>query len=140
MPVRLVKAYSDQAANTLYWGTDEHVLLSAGIADTQIQLASDYSDKGRVVTTAAASTSSNATYYEMNSASAQTLTVQINANWQPQTTLTILQKGAGAFTIAAGPGVTINKTAATLVSKGQWNVCQLFKGFGETWTAVGGIG
>lgn len=140
MPVRLIKQYKDQAANTMYWGSDESELLSLQVADTQIQLASDYQEQGRIVTASIANTNRNATYYQMNSAAPQTLTVNVNGGWLPGTVLTVVQQGAGAFTLAAGAGVTINTAAASLVSKGQYNVCQLVKGFNETWIAVGGIG
>jgi hypothetical protein len=135
MPVRLTKPYNGQAANTLYWGTDQAVLRNAGLADDAIEDASDYAKASRVVTAATANSSSNATTYRMNSSSAQALTLNPSGYWPKDTVLTIVQEGAGATTVLGGTGVTIAGNTATT---GAGKVLQLLKGAGETWVGVGG--
>lgn len=138
MSVRLLQPYMGQAANTLFWGAQQGDLVANGIADTQIERASDYG--ARIVTSATATIFRTATVYRMNSASAQTLTMPATGYWPINTVITIVQEGAGATTIAPAAGVTIDKAAASLVTKGQWNVAQLVKIGANAWVAVGGIG
>lgn len=145
MPVRLLKPYAGQNANTLYWQTDQGVLRSVGIADDNLDLASDYVKGGggdRVETTAAGIVSYNATTYRMNSASAQTLTLNQTGDFPKDTVLTVIQAGAGATTITAGPGVTITpgNGLTGLVTQGANRVASLVKGAGETWLATGALG
>jgi hypothetical protein len=42
MPVRLVRPYNGQNANTVYSGTDENILRCIGIADDYVELAANY--------------------------------------------------------------------------------------------------
>lgn len=141
MPVRLIQPYMGQAANTLWWGAQQSDLVALGVADTYVERASDYgSGHDRQVTTATATVSVNATTYRMNSGSAQTLTLNPTGYFPKDTVLTIVQEGAGATTIVAGSGVTINTALSGLVTQGANKVAQLVKGAGETWTAVGSLG
>lgn len=143
MPVRLLKPYAGQAANTLYWQTDQATLRSVGIADDQVELASDYVKNGdRIETGAAATVSFNATTYRMNSGSAQALTINSTGYFPKDTVLTVIQMGAGATTLTPGPGVTITpgNGLTGLVTQGANRVAQLIKGAGDTWTAIGGLG
>lgn len=146
MPVRLIQPYMDQAANTLYWGADQATIRAMGIADDRLDLASDYGQgRDRVVTTSTAVVSMNATTYRMNSASAQTLTLNPTGYLPKDTVLTVIQMGAGATTITAGPGVTImpGYGLSGLVTQGVNYTFQLTKGAGETWVASavgGGVG
>ncbi len=140
MPVRLTAPYNGQPANTMYWGVDQSTLRNVGLADDNIEAASDYGQWQRIVTAAAANTSSNAVTYKMNSSSAQTLTVQPSGYWAPGTVLTVEQLGTGATTITGATGVTINTALPGLKTQGQRNVAQLIKEIDGTWTAVGGLG
>jgi hypothetical protein len=135
MPVRLTKAYGGQAANTLYWEADQSRLRNIGLADDNIEAASDYAKASRIVTSATASTSVNATTYRMNSGSAQTLTLNPSGYWPKDSVLTVVQEGLGATTVVGSSGVTIGGSTTTT---GQNKVLQLIKGAGETWTGVGG--
>ena len=141
MPVRLLKPYEGQAANTLYWasGTVENALRSTGLADDFVEQASDYAKGERIVTGATANTVAAATTYRMNSGSAQTLTVRPSGYWPRGTVLTIIQAGAGAATIVGDVGVTIASTTSGLVTQGQNKAAQLVKGIGETWAAYGSV-
>jgi hypothetical protein len=142
MPVRLTRPYNGQPVNTLFWGppSEEQLLKDTGNADSQIELASDYQQVARIVTTAASSITRNALVYRMNSASPQTLTVGLTGYWPVGAVVSVIQEGAGAFTIAAGTGITINTALTSLVSKGQWNVAQLLKRSATEWVAFGGLG
>lgn len=97
---------------------------------------------GQVPTTVTTSTANvlddPSAYYRMNSASAQTMTIPTTTKWMPGMILTIQQIGAGVTTLAAGAGVTINKAASTLVSKGQWSTMQLVYDGSQTWILMGG--
>lgn len=142
MPVRLKKPYDGQAANTLYWApfATENQLISLDIADSQIELASDYSQQGRVITTAVSNTSFNASDYIMNSGAAQTLTLGQSGFWPIGKVITISQMGVGATTVVAGVGVTINTKLASLITAGQYSIGQLKKVGPATWLAFGGFG
>lgn len=143
MPVRLIQPYMDQAANTLYWGADQGTLRVMGIADDYLDRASDYGQgRDRITTTAAATVSTNASTYRMNSGSAQTLTINPTGYYPKDTVLTVIQMGAGATTITAGPGVTITpgNGLTGLVTQGVNRVATLIKGAGETWLATGALG
>lgn len=141
MPVRLTRAYNGQAANTLYWGADQGTLRATGLADDQIELASDYATGERISSDAAVTVSRNAIVYNMNSASAQTLTIPMSGFWPVGTVLTVIQWGAGKTTIVGATGVTISagNGNSTLVTGGQNYVAQLIKAMNNTWIAVGGL-
>lgn len=140
MPVRLLRPSNDQAANTLYWGADQHILLATGVADTRIELASDYQESTRRVTTAAATTSGNAHVYRMNSATPQTLTISQFGSWPDGSIITVVQEGTAATAIVPVSGVTINTALSSLITKGQYNVAQLIKTGPASWIAFGGLG
>lgn len=140
MPVRLIKSYNGQAAGTLYFGADEDQLRATGNADDQIELATDYAPLTRIVTAATANVTRTAKTYWMNSANPQTITVGQTGYLPVGAVLTFEQKGAGAFTIVAGSGVTIVTTLTSLISKGANNIAQLVKDGPNSWTAFGGLG
>lgn len=140
MPVRLLKPYNGQAANTTYWGNDESAMRGSGIADDQLELASDYQQLTREVVTATVIINNRALVYNMNSASAQTATMPRTGFWLPGTVVSVVQLGTGAFTIVPSSGVTINTSATSLVSKGQYNIAQLLKIGPNSWVAAGGLG
>lgn len=140
MPVRLLRPIADQAAGTLYWGSDQAALRAVGAADDLIEQATDYQESARIVTTATATTSENAHVYRMNSASAQTLNLKQFQAWAPGTVITIIQEGAGATTIVPASGVTVNTALSSLITKGQYNVAQLIKTGAASWIAFGGLG
>lgn len=140
MPVRLLRAYNGQAANTMYWGNDEASMRSIGVADDQLEMATDYQQATREVTSATVIINNRALVYNMNSASAQTATMPRTGFWLPGTVVTVVQLGTGAFTIVASSGVTINTAYTSLVSKGQYNIAQLVKVGTNSWVAAGGLG
>jgi hypothetical protein len=77
-----------------------------------------------------------------SNASAIALTVPPNSSvaFPVGTVVTISQAGAGAVTITAGSGVTINKRSAlTLVTNGQYAVAGIMKSATDTWTAFGDL-
>lgn len=141
MPVRLLKPYAGQSAGALYWGADQGVLRAAGVADDQIELATDYQEQARNVTEATATVSRNATVYNMNSASAQTLNLPLTGYWPVGTVLTVIQWGAGKTTVVGATGVTIQPGNGnlTLVTGGQYFVSQFIKSMANTWIGVGGL-
>jgi len=145
MPVRLLTAAQDQAANTLYWGpsADENNLLAANKADNQIELATDYQPYTRTVpsTTATATVTRTALNYLMNSGTAQTLNLPLTGFFPVGTVLSITQIGAGATTVVPATGVTVNlgNGITSLITKGQSYIGQLQKVGPNTWNAFGGF-
>ena len=77
---------------------------------------------------------------EMTSASANTLTIPLNASaaFAVGTSIFVLQAGAGQTTIAGAAGVTVNSYVG-LKLIGQWAGCTLIKRATNTWVAVGGL-
>jgi len=77
---------------------------------------------------------------EISNASANTLTVPLNSSvaFPIGTQITILQTGAGATTIAATGGVTINATPG-LILRAQWSSVTLIKRAENTWVALGDL-
>jgi hypothetical protein len=140
MPVRLIKPYGGQAVNTVYFGTDDEQLMATGNADAQIELASDYSSATRIVTAATATMSRTVDTYWMNSASAQTLTVPMTGYLPVGSVRSVVQKGAGAFTLAPATGVTFSTALASYISKGVNNIAQIVKDGANSWTVFGGVG
>jgi hypothetical protein len=76
----------------------------------------------------------------MNNASANTLTIPPNSSvaYELGTTLAVFQIGAGQTTIAAGAGVTINKSVGLLITA-QQDACSLLKTGTDTWQLVGNM-
>ena len=77
---------------------------------------------------------------EMNSASATTLTVPPNSSvaYPVGTSIDILRVGAGAVTVAAGAGVTVNATPG-LKLRAQWSSATLVKRATDTWVLLGDL-
>jgi hypothetical protein len=77
---------------------------------------------------------------EMNSASANNLTVPLNsaAAFPVGTQISVVQVGAGQTTIVATGGVTINATPG-LKLRAQWSAATLIKRATDTWVAVGDL-
>ena len=77
---------------------------------------------------------------EMNVASANNLTVPLNATvaFPVGTQIHIVQTGAGQTTIVATGGVTINSTT-TLKMRAQWAAATLIKRAENTWVLVGDV-
>ena len=140
MPVRLIQPYMDQAAGTLWWGAQQSDLIANGVADTLIERATDYAASTRIVTTATATMSSHADTYWMNSANPQTLTVPLTGYLPVGSVRSIIQKGAGAFTLAPATGVTFSTALSSLISKGINNIAQIVKDGPNSWTVFGGVG
>jgi len=79
---------------------------------------------------------------DMNKATANTLTVPPNSSvsFSIGTQIVIRQKGAGATTITAGGGVTLNyDTSTTLVLNGQYAVTGIIKIATDTWAVFGNL-
>lgn len=141
MPVRLLRPQFGQAANTLYWASEDvyNSLRGTGNADDYIEGASDYAPLTRIVTGAAAATSRNATTYRMNAATAQVLTLNPSGYWEVGSILTILQQGAGSVTVTPASGVTINGSANSVVVAAQNTDARLLKTGPDTWTSLEGF-
>jgi hypothetical protein len=77
---------------------------------------------------------------EMNSASATTLTVAPNSSvaYPVGTSIDILRVGAGAVTVAAGAGVTLNFTPGNKL-RAQWSSATLVKRATDTWVLLGDL-
>lgn len=141
MPARLVKPYDGQLANTLYWGsaTSLEQLRALGIADDRVELASDYAPLSRRTTAATVTSTSTARVYHQNSASGQTLTINL-LGFPQDTVLTVIQEGAGKTTLAAATGTTLNTAAASLLTSGQYAVAQIMVTGPGVGIAFGGLG
>lgn len=82
-------------------------------------------------------------YLRTTSASAVAITVppQSSVAWSTDTELRIQQGGAGAVTISAGAGVTVNRlSTATNVIVGQYGVVTLKRTASDIWTLYGQLG
>jgi hypothetical protein len=88
----------------------------------------------------AAATDGN-TYIRFTNASAVTFTIPPNSSvaFPTDTEITIEQAGAGALSVAAGSGVTINSRASDLTLAGQFSVAFLKKVATNTWTLNGDL-
>ena len=77
---------------------------------------------------------------EMNSSSANNLTIPLNASaaFTIGTSIFVLQAGTGQTTIVGAAGVTVNSYVG-LKLIGQWAGCTLIKRATNTWVAVGGL-
>jgi hypothetical protein len=77
---------------------------------------------------------------EMSNASANTLTVPLNATvaYPVGTQINIIQTGAGQTTVAATGGVTINSTPGLKI-RAQWSSATLIKRATNTWVLVGDL-
>jgi hypothetical protein len=77
---------------------------------------------------------------EVNSASAVTVTVPLNATiaYPVGTSIDILQTGAGQITVAGAAGVTVNATPG-LKLRTQWSGATLFKRATDTWVLYGDL-
>lgn len=82
------------------------------------------------------------TYNISQDATAQTVTVppQASVAWEADTEIHIQQGAAGAVSIAAGAGVTINRRAsATAVTDGAYSVVTLKRTASNVWTLFGAL-
>lgn len=77
---------------------------------------------------------------EMNSSSANTLTVPPNSSvaFPVGTQITVVQKGTGQTTITAGSGVTVN-SPLLLKLRAQWSAASLIKTATDTWLVAGDL-
>ena len=77
---------------------------------------------------------------EMSNASANTLTVPLNATvaYPVGTQINIIQTGAGQTTVTATGGVTINSTPGLKI-RSQWSSATLIKRATNTWVLVGDL-
>jgi hypothetical protein len=78
---------------------------------------------------------------EMNSASANTVTIPLNASaaFTIGTTLDIIQYGAGQTTIVATGGVTLRSKGAALKLTGQYSGATLYKRGTDEWVIIGDL-
>jgi hypothetical protein len=81
------------------------------------------------------------TWIEMNSASAQTVTVPPNSSvaFPVGTEIILVQKGAGQTTISAGAGVTVSSYGSEDKIYGQYAVVGLKKVATDTWYLFGNL-
>ena len=80
-------------------------------------------------------------YVRFTSASATVFTIPtgVSVDFPIGTVIEIEQGGAGAVSVAAGPGVTINSRGADLTLAGQYAVAALKKVGTDTWTLTGDL-
>ena len=78
---------------------------------------------------------------EMNSASANTVTIPLNSSvaFPIGTTLDIIQYGAGQTTIVATGGVTLRSKGAALKLTGQYSGATLYKRGTDEWVIIGDL-
>ena len=79
---------------------------------------------------------------EVNSASGVAITVppNVDSGMAKGARITMVQIGAGAITVTAGSGVTLNTvTPKTLVSKGQWATIRLYQRTTNNWIVEGDL-
>jgi hypothetical protein len=78
---------------------------------------------------------------EMNSASANNLTVPLNSSiaFPIGTSIDVLQYGAGQTTIVATGGVTIRSSGNKLKLTGQYSAATLYKRGTDEWVAIGDL-
>jgi hypothetical protein len=155
MTVQLLRPYAEYALGdicTFSTGT-ETALVNQGIAklitsavsplkNTEPFQAMEYPQTGtpmiEVTTTPFTIPAQPCFVIGMNSASAQVFDIGPTPNWPLGTVCTVIQKGAGAFTLTPAAGVTISTTASSLISAGQFSITQLIKYDSTTWIATGG--
>ena len=96
---------------------------------------------GTTVTTAALTIPNDPSqFYLMNSTAAQVVTVPSGlTRWAVGSTITIVQLGTGAVSIAAGSGATIYKRSSTFNSAGVNSIISLVNVGTDTWIATGGL-
>jgi hypothetical protein len=144
MPIRLLKPYNGQAALTTFFGSaaEESGLLNTGGADMRVEEATDYLFDMRLVTGATAAIVRTASYYRMNSSSAQILTLGLTGFFPVGKVITVKQEGTAKTTLTPGTGITIvlGNGVATLLTGGQNYLGQLIKDSATQWTAFGGFG
>lgn len=109
------------AIQTVATGFDSAVAIPTYNAQTGNTYTFVLSDTGKTVTA--------------NNAGSQTYTIPPTASvaWTANTTLTVLNLGAGVVTFAAGAGVTVTNTAATLA---QYATAQLIRTGLNAWTVA----
>ena len=133
----VIRGAASQTANLQEWqdsaGTVLASVTAAGVLNTPlvtnaqtVSYTTVLADAGKLI--------------EMNNASANNLTVPLNATvaYPVGTQINILQTGAGQTTIVATSGVTINN-AAGLKLRAQWSSATLIKRATDTWVLVGDI-
>jgi len=78
---------------------------------------------------------------EMNSASANTITVPLNSSvaFPTGSRVDIIQTGSGQTTIQSVPGVTLNSFDSTTKLSGQWAAASLIKRAENTWVLIGNV-
>lgn len=78
---------------------------------------------------------------EMNNASANTVTIPLNASvaFPIGTQITIIQYGAGQTTIAATAGVTLNALGGALKTSARYAAASLYKRGTNEWIAFGSL-
>ena len=116
-------------ANQILTAAEQNALATAMIA-INAQIASYtavLTDDGKLVT--------------MSNASANTFTVPPNSSvaFGIGTQLNVAQLGAGATTLVAGAGVTINSAGTKLTLDAQYAVATVVKTDTNTWFAVGNL-
>jgi len=109
------------AIQTVATGFDSAVAIPTYNAQTGATYTFALTDVGKTVT------ASNA------SASTYTIPPTASVAWPTNTTLTVVNLGAGVVTFAAGAGVTVNNTAATLA---QYQSAELIRTALNTWSVV----
>ncbi len=116
-PVRLLRDWAGQIADTLYTGSDQDWLVSQGIADNNIIQARFTAEE--------VSLGYLTTFYGMSSDDPQNFNLVLNDTYPVGTMITVVQYGDGAVTIVAPTGVTIRGSASETVA--QYDTIMLLK-------------
>jgi hypothetical protein len=115
MPIRLLKPYNGQAALTTFFGSaaEESGLLNTGGADMRVEEATDYLFDMRLVTGATAAIVRTASYYRMNSSSAQILTLGLTGFFPVGKVITVKQEGTAKTTLTPAPALRSSSATAS---------------------------
>ena len=108
-------------------------------ADTKADLNNTFN--AQTGTTYTLVLSDNSKVVTLSNASAITMTVPPNSSvaFPTGAEITIIQKGAGQVTVAAGSGVTINSADSNLKLTGQYSGATLIKESTNTWYLIGDL-
>jgi hypothetical protein len=124
-------------------GVAEEVTLGTGLSmsSTGTLSLAGFSVASQTGTTYTAVLGDASTYIQFSNAGAITFTIPPNSSvaFPVGTVIEMEQSGAGALSVAAGAGVTINSRGADLTLAGQYAVASIKKVATDTWTLTGDL-
>ena len=158
-----VTLHSDTSGDKVFWDSSEEKLTITGtngqtalnVADGNVTVQDDltvgtgattgilrsYLTRSNHTTSYTLVLSDDGKLVEMNSASANNLTVPPNSSvaFPLGTQIIIAQEGAGTTTIVAGSGVPLRSKDSALGIDGQWSTAALFKKQADEWYVIGAL-